>query len=281
MSFHPLFMRDDEDSSHSTCSHDDFWHVLLCVGFVGAAIAWTCLALILLSSLIHHCILLYRRAINDCAACSKENLPIIIDFYCYLCILHPIRRLRVLCYSYIYPRFRDRTIVKVPRDCILPQELCEVIIHFCASERETLLTCSLVCKAWVPTSRCLLCTYVRSRDHVREFVKLLQSPENTISPYIRTVWLEMYAKRDRLIRYRHALRALANADAMPTRGIIAGQSLEPVTELHRYFPYIKRLSFNYEDLGDNDAISAASFRRILWYSSQFSHLERLSIRFLR
>ncbi len=154
MSFHPLSMRDDDDSSHSMCSHDDFWHVLLCVSFVGAAIG-TCLALIrliLLGSLIHHCLLLYRRAINGCAACrqsSKENLPIIIDFYCYLCILHPIRRLRVLCYSYIYPRFRTRTILKVPRDFILPQELCEVI-RFCSSERETLLTCSLVCKAWVP-----------------------------------------------------------------------------------------------------------------------------------
>ncbi|KAK0237204.1 hypothetical protein EDD85DRAFT_836651 [Armillaria nabsnona] len=285
MSFHPLFMRDDDDSSHSMCSHDDFWHVLLCVGFAGAAIG-TCLALIrliLLGSLIHHCLLLYRRAINGCAACrqsSKENLPIIIDFYCYLCILHPIRRLRVLWYSYIYPRFRARTIQKVPRDCILPQELCEVIIRFCSSERETLLTCSLVCKAWVPTSRCLLCTYVHSRDHVREFVKLLQSPDNTISPHIQTVWLEMYSKQDRLIRYRHALRALANADAMLTRAIIAGQSLDPVTELHRYFPHVKRLSFNYEGLGDNDATSAANFRRILWYSSLFCRLERLSIRFL-
>ncbi len=157
-----------------------------------------------------------------------------------------------------------------------------MIIRFCSSERETLLTCSLVCKAWVPTSRCLLCTYVHSRDHVREFVKLLQSPDNTISPYIQTVWLEMYSKRDRLIRYRYALHALANADAMPTRAIIAGQSLDPVTELHRYFPHIKRLSFNYEDPGDNDATSAANFRRILWYSrGLFCRLERLSIRFLR
>ncbi|KAK0216279.1 hypothetical protein IW262DRAFT_207498 [Armillaria fumosa] len=285
MPIHPLFVRDDVDSSPSMCSHDDLWHVLLCVGFVGAAVG-TFLALtrlVLLSSLIHHCILLCRRAINGCAACrqdSKENLPIIIDFYFYSCILHPIRRLRVLCCSYIYPKFRDDAIVKVPRDCILPQELCEVIIRFCSFERETLLTCSLVCKAWIPTSRCLLCTYIHPRDHVREFVKLLRSPDNTISPHIQTVWLETYTQRDRLIRYHYALCALAHADAMPTRAIIAGQLLDPVTELHRYFPHIKRLSFNYEDLGDNDATSAASFRRILWYSSLFCDLERLSIRFV-
>ncbi|KAK0494317.1 hypothetical protein EDD18DRAFT_1176352 [Armillaria luteobubalina] len=283
MTIRPLFVRDDADSSLSMCSHDNLWHVLFCVGFVGAAVG-TFLALtrlILLSSLIHRCILLCRRAINGCAAFrqdSKETLPIIIDFYFYSCILHPIRHFRVLCYSYIHPDSRDRVIVQVPRDCILPQELCEVIIRFCSSERGTLLTCSLVCKAWVPTSRCLLCTHIHSRDHVREFAKLLQSPDNTLSPHIQTIWLEMYTKRDRLIRYHYALRALAHADAMPTRAIIAGQSLDPVTELHRYFPHIKRLSFNYEDLGDNDATSAANLRKILWYPSLFSDLERLSIR---
>ncbi|KAK0189418.1 hypothetical protein F5146DRAFT_625872 [Armillaria mellea] len=102
----------------------------------------------------------------------------------------------------------------------------------------------------------------------------------TLYPRIsRQVWLEMYTKHDRLIRNRYALRALANANAMPTRAVIAGQSLDSVTELYRYFPHIKRLSFNYEDLGDNDATSTASFRQILWYSSMFSDLERLSIRF--
>ncbi|KAK0200733.1 hypothetical protein DFS33DRAFT_1072184 [Desarmillaria ectypa] len=91
----------------------------------------------------------------------------------------------------------------------------------------------------------------------------------------------MYTKRDRLIRYRHALCALANADAILTRAVIAGKSLDLVTALHRHFPHIKRLSFNYEDLGNNAATSAANFRRLLWYSGLFCQLERLSIRFLR
>ncbi|KAK0189451.1 hypothetical protein F5146DRAFT_627446 [Armillaria mellea] len=271
MSIHPLFVRDDDDSSSPICS-SAFWHALLCADFVGASLG-ICLAVvwfIFIRFLIHRYI-----GCQD----SKENLQIIIDFYFYLCILHPIRRLCVLCYSYIYPRSRAHTIVKVPRDCIFPQELCEVIIRFCSSERETLLTCSLVCKAWVPTSRCLLCTYVHSHDRVRGFVKLLHSPDNTISPHIQTVWLEMYTKRDRFIRYRYALRALANANAMPTRAVIAGQSLDSVTELYRYFPHIKRLSFNYEDLGDDEATSTTSFGKILWYSSLFYDLERLSIRF--
>ncbi|KAK0477047.1 hypothetical protein IW261DRAFT_1488375 [Armillaria novae-zelandiae] len=281
MSIHPLFVRDDDDSSTPMCSHDSFWEVLVCVGYVGVGVGvgvglgLALARLIVLGSLVR----LYRRAINGCIEGTKGNLPIIIDFYFYFCILHPIRRLRVLCYSYIHPRFRDGAIVKVPRDCILPQELCEVIIRFSSSERGTLLSCSLVCKAWVPTSRCLLCTHVHSHDHVREFVKLLQSRDNTISPHIQTVWLEMHTKRDRLIRYRYALCALANANAMPTRAIIAGQSLDPVTVLHRYFPHIKRLSFNYDVPEDNDVASDASLRRILWYSSLFCDLERLSIRF--
>ncbi|KAK0457069.1 uncharacterized protein EV420DRAFT_538467 [Desarmillaria tabescens] len=282
----PIFTRDNGDTTHSICrANENFWHVLLCIGSLGAVIGafFALIRIVLLSSLIPSCILLYRRVSAGYASyCqgSKENLPIIIDFCRYFCILHPVRRLRVYWRSHICARFRDREVVNVPRDCVLPQELCEVIIHFCHSDRETLLACSLVCRAWVPSSRSLLWTRVHSGDHVREFVKLLQSPENTISPYIQSIWLEMYTKWDRLIRYQHALRALANADAILIRAIITGQSLDPVRALHCHFPHIKRLSFNYEDLGDNEATSAANFRRLLWYSSLFCHLERLSIRFL-
>ncbi|KAK0477035.1 hypothetical protein IW261DRAFT_1488319 [Armillaria novae-zelandiae] len=183
MSIYPLFVRGDNDSSPPMCSHNNFWQVLLCVEYVEAAVG-ACLArrarLILLGTLIHHCVL-DRRAINGCAACregTKRKFPIIINFYFYLYIPHPIRCLRVLRCSSIYPRFRTRTIVTVPRYNILLQELCKVIIRFCSSERETLFTCSLVCKARAPTSRCLFYTYVHSRDHVPGFVKLLQSRDN-------------------------------------------------------------------------------------------------------
>ncbi|KAK0494330.1 hypothetical protein EDD18DRAFT_367116 [Armillaria luteobubalina] len=238
--------------------------------------------IILLRSLIPHCFVLCRRAISGCAACrqdSRETLPIIIDFYFYSCILHPIRRLRVLCWSYISPRFRDGAIVKVPRDCIFPQELCEVIIRFCSSDRKALFTCNLVCNGSQPVDT-LLCTCVHFGDHVREFVELLRFPDSIKSPHIQTIWLETYTKRGRLIQYRYACCALADVNAMPTRALITGQSLDPVTELFHYFPQIKRLSFDYKDLGDHHVESAANFRRILWYSSLFCDLERLLIRFV-
>ncbi|KAG7443215.1 uncharacterized protein BT62DRAFT_935175 [Guyanagaster necrorhizus] len=286
MSVLTLFTRDDGISLDSLCRiTDNFWNILYCGIFVGSTLGaiFALARTVLLGSLIPLCGLLYRRVIDDYPPhrrCYKEHLLIIIDFCCCVCILHPLRRLRVWC-SHIYPRSRKRMKVNVPADSILPQELCEIIISLCRSDRKTLLTCSLVCRAWVPISRSLLWTHIHSSDRVRYFVKLLQSPENTISPHIQTVCLQMYTKCDPMIRYQHALRALSNANAMPKRAIIAGQSLTPVMALYRHFPDIQRLSFNYGSLGDGEETSAADFRRLLWYSSLFYQLERLSIKFFR
>ncbi|PBK69373.1 hypothetical protein ARMSODRAFT_160627 [Armillaria solidipes] len=97
----------------------------------------------------------------------------------------------------------------------------------------------------------------------------------------RIISLSMYTKQDGLIRYRHALRTLANADAQISRAKIVGQSLDPARALYRYFPHLRRLSFIYEDKGDAEEKSAANFRHILFYSSLFCDLQRLSIQFTR
>ncbi|KAK0440096.1 hypothetical protein EV421DRAFT_2036978 [Armillaria borealis] len=266
--------KDEDDYDSQTCGKK-LGNIFVCIILPLIPIAFIAFAIL-------SCILsaLYKQTVAYFTAYRGERLPTFIEFYAYAWILHPLRRIRVSWRRFIL-RFRNHALLNVPLDCTLPQELFEDIISCCYPDRKTLLTCSLVCKAWVPTSRCLLWISVHSGDRVRELVKLLNSPDNAISPYVQTVSLSMYTKQDGLIRYRHALRTLANADAQISRAKIVGQSLDPARALYRYFPHLRRLSFIYEDKGDAEEKSAANFRHILFYSSLFCDLQRLSIQFTR
>ncbi|KAK0189439.1 hypothetical protein F5146DRAFT_1199484 [Armillaria mellea] len=266
---------DDYDSDGGKlCGVKKFGHIFVCIIWLipVVIIVFTVLGRILVG--------LYKETLAHYTAYRGERLPTFIEFYAYAWILHPLHRIRVGWRKFIL-RFRDHPLLNVPLDCALPQELFEIIIGFCYPDRKTLLTCSLVCKTWVPTSRRLLLICIQSGDRVRELVKLLNSPDNAISPYAQTGTLSMHTNQDRLIRYRHALCTLANADARILRAKIVGQSLDPVRALCCYFPHLRRLSFNYEDKGDAEEKSAANFRRILFYSSLFCDLLRLSIQFTR
>ncbi len=265
----------DSDGDKTTCDVKKFGDISVCIIIPLIPIAF--IALVVLSCILSA---FYKQTVAYYTAYRGERLPTFIEFYAYAWILHPLRRIRVSWRSFIL-RFRNHALLNVPLDCALPQELIEIIISFCYPDRKTLLTCSLVCKAWVPTSRRLLWISVHSGDRVRELVKFLNSPDNAISPYAQTVSLSMYTKQDGLIRYRHALRTLANAEARISRARISGQSLDPARALYRYFPHLKRLSFIYEDKGDAEEQSAANFRRFLLYSSLFCDLQRLSIQFTR
>ncbi|KAK0457056.1 uncharacterized protein EV420DRAFT_1551259 [Desarmillaria tabescens] len=279
----PIFSRDNGDDNGELCGVKKAGDIIACVfwlipmSMVGILIGYG----ILFGCFFPLCAELYNKTVASYTAYHQEYLPTFIEFYAYAGILHPLRRIRV-CWRSLISKFRkNATTLNVPRECTFPQELFEIIINFCYPHRQTLLTCSLVCKAWVPTSRRLLWIHVHSGDRVRQLVKLLNSPDSAISPYAQKVSLSMYTKQDRLMRYRHALRTLANADSRIIRAKITGQSLEPARALRRYFPHLRRLSFSYEDKGDIEETSAANFRRILLYSSLFCDLQHLSIQFNR
>ncbi|KAG7443230.1 uncharacterized protein BT62DRAFT_1078609 [Guyanagaster necrorhizus] len=271
----------DGGEGESICGEKYFAHIFLCIIWL---LPLALIAFLFVGTLLQgffQCFTeLYKNAVTYYTACRQENIPSFIEFYAYAWIFHPIRRIRISC-RILTSKFRNHTMLNIPRDFTLPQELCEIIINFCYPDRATLLTCSLVCKAWIPASRRLLSIRVHSRDRVRELVKLLNSPDNTISPYVQTVSLWMHTKHDGLVRYRHALRSLANADSRISRAKISGQSSDPAIALHRYFPHIRRLSFNYEDQGETEGTSATNIRHILLYSSLFCDLKRLSIQFVR
>ncbi|KAJ7452701.1 hypothetical protein B0H11DRAFT_282532 [Mycena galericulata] len=78
----------------------------------------------------------------------------------------------------------------------LPIELAECIIDASCYHPPTLATCSLVCKQWLPRSRHLLFSSLDlsadwnpEPNSVTEFIKIIDSPNSTVIPYIRTVVL--------------------------------------------------------------------------------------------
>lgn len=88
----------------------------------------------------------------------------------------------------------------------LPLELIDFSIDFLHADMQSLSACSLVCRSWVPATRFHLFGSVEihqslqaaaSRRHCRNpantlsFIKLLESRDNTISPYIRSAMLDM------------------------------------------------------------------------------------------
>ncbi|KAF9467313.1 hypothetical protein BDZ94DRAFT_1249060 [Collybia nuda] len=88
----------------------------------------------------------------------------------------------------------------------LPLELIDTSIDFLHADTQSLCACSLVCHGWLPATRFHLFGFVEvyqslraavSRRHCRHpantlaFIELLESRNNTISPYIRGVTLDV------------------------------------------------------------------------------------------
>src|ERR1700761_3535360 len=73
-----------------------------------------------------------------------------------------------------------------------PPELFDWIIGQIHDDLSLLLTCSLVCRSWLASSRYHIFRYkvvtLRPRN-VQAFVRLITSPSSTIHPYIRTIEL--------------------------------------------------------------------------------------------
>lgn len=64
----------------------------------------------------------------------------------------------------------------------IPQELVDVIIDYLHNDNDTLCTCALVCKRWVPSSRIHLT--VKVGYHSADFLQLLDSPGCTFVPFL-------------------------------------------------------------------------------------------------
>ncbi|KIK66711.1 hypothetical protein GYMLUDRAFT_911160 [Collybiopsis luxurians FD-317 M1] len=81
----------------------------------------------------------------------------------------------------------------------IPQELADVIIGFLYDDKAALFCCSLVCRAWMPTTRYHLFRCLQLKQAITHhrptaqngasFLDLVLSPHNTIVPYINTLSL--------------------------------------------------------------------------------------------
>lgn len=73
--------------------------------------------------------------------------------------------------------------------CKLPAELCDDIISHC-TDHQTLLSCALVCRSWIPASRS--CTHARTTSllthrNSSKFHDLLLAPQSTMPTFITTI----------------------------------------------------------------------------------------------
>jgi hypothetical protein len=69
----------------------------------------------------------------------------------------------------------------------LPPELHDIIIGFLSDDIPTLASCALVCKDWLPSSRCYLFRTLKLQPwNAQKFMRLLETPSHPgITPYVR------------------------------------------------------------------------------------------------
>ncbi|KAF7299666.1 hypothetical protein HMN09_00972000 [Mycena chlorophos] len=80
----------------------------------------------------------------------------------------------------------------------LPQELHDYIIDFLHLQRQSLCSCSLVCKAWLPSSRYHLFTHSTVRVHRNNLNSFLEMHgSGVLNPYIGRLDLESHVIDDR------------------------------------------------------------------------------------
>ncbi|KAJ7586397.1 hypothetical protein C8J56DRAFT_104353 [Mycena floridula] len=73
-----------------------------------------------------------------------------------------------------------------------PQEICEHCINFCHDSQQSLLACSLVCRAWLPASRLHLFQTVflhESQDRTDKFLSLIRSEHQSITSCLKNLHL--------------------------------------------------------------------------------------------
>ncbi|KAF8999573.1 hypothetical protein BDZ89DRAFT_722855 [Hymenopellis radicata] len=122
---------------------------------------------------------------------------------------------------------------------LLPPELCDLIIALC-DHRRTLLSCSLVCSAWVPMSRQHLAITLAIMSHyrARRLGNLLRSPFQTFS---HSVHLITFGGEDFGQHWR-VLRLLRLKGAKLDNAIILRYP-RPVHHLLQYYPDLLELTF--------------------------------------
>ncbi|KAF8911714.1 hypothetical protein CPB85DRAFT_644142 [Mucidula mucida] len=103
----------------------------------------------------------------------------------------------VICHPRIQPlRFAikwTRPSAPIAQHPIRPRELCDIIIGFCEEDQSLLLSCILVCVAWVSPSRKRLKMELRCKSykHIVELTHLLRSPVETRPLYWYQLWREV------------------------------------------------------------------------------------------
>jgi hypothetical protein len=135
----------------------------------------------------------------------------------------------------------------------VPPELTDRVIDFLHSDKRTLLTCSLVCKDWVPASRY---HYFRKLDinpfTVRRLAEVLNSPVATLARYVDTLKIFIAEWRERpgphvldtIAPYLHkfvAVRLLSLCSRVPVWYPIGEKHEESV---YKWFTGIKELELS-------------------------------------
>ncbi|KAL0959365.1 hypothetical protein HGRIS_014619 [Hohenbuehelia grisea] len=161
----------------------------------------------------------------------------------------------------------------IPR---IPVELCETIVDFYSQTPSVLINCSLVCRAWVPSTRRHLFSLIHVHDmNISLFFQLLQSPLCTISPSsIRGVqltmftqslavpsWLDDVLARSQSFKRVKTLMLDPNSLAWDSKSIVSA------------FSGITHLEFRDARLQSRD-----QFAEITHFVNQFPSLESLSLK---
>jgi hypothetical protein len=103
---------------------------------------------------------------------------------------------------------------------VLPPELHDIIIGFLYDDIPTLASCALVCKDWLPSSRCHLFRRLELKPWTaRKFLRLLESPLHgpAIAPHVRNLYIH---------------EGLTQVDAWFNEGVWRMGILRSVTSLH-------------------------------------------------
>jgi hypothetical protein len=148
----------------------------------------------------------------------------------------------------------------------LPAELTDRIIDFLHADKDALLPCSLVCKAWLPSSR-YHCSLSISSRNVDSFVELLTTPISTIGKHAH--YLEIQSSTTILLKIAPYLSSFA------TRSLaLRDETLGP-----RYQPGENELKW-FAQLRDVDIENALFFTTVQFFAflASLHSLETLAVR---
>lgn len=160
-------------------------------------------------------------------------------------------------------------------ELILPQETWDQIIDFFHSDFASLGTCSLVCKAWLPSCRYHQFSIVSigTRSCTQFFELLYGRPDNNVESFVRTLEIQC-ADIVSVTESRVLWQTIPLIRPHLSRGIklslVSGRFNQlPIIEIHDHFRDIRSLSL--------ETSSFPTFAGLVAFISGFPFLEELSV----